>query len=70
MQHNNMQRKTAKCPFCGSFLCTGVLGESIQIVCHEKTCKKIIEINFTEKGIEMMETPPIRDSTKVQAVNL
>ena len=61
-------RKTARCPFCGAFLCTGVLGESIQIMCHDKSCKKMIDINFTEKGVEMVETLT-RDSPTLRVGN-
>jgi len=59
-------RKTAKCPFCGSFLCTGVLGESIQVMCREKECRKLIDINFTEKGVQMAEAQ-VRDSSSATA---
>lgn len=54
-------RKTARCPFCGAFLCTGELGQSIQVMCHDKGCKKLIDINFTEKGVTMEESQA-RDS--------
>ncbi len=48
-------RKKAYCPLCGSFLCTGILGESIQVLCKGKDaqkCHTLIDINFTEKGVE------------------
>jgi len=50
-------RKKATCPLCGSFLCSGVIGNGIQILCKGKAldkCNKLIEINFTEKGVETM----------------
>ena len=50
----SIPRKKATCPLCGALLCTGILGQSIQILCRGKDgqkCNKLIDVNFTEGGV-------------------
>jgi len=57
-KEQQIKRKNAHCPFCGALLCTGFLGKSIQIVCRGKNkyvCGKLIEINFSETGVQVEE---------------
>jgi len=67
-------RKKIYCPLCGLLLCTGISGVDIQILCKGKNiekCNKIIEINFTEKGVETMviSIPEVRASPLKIAAN-
>jgi hypothetical protein len=69
---NNISRKTASCPFCRAELCTGISGQSIQIICRgtrEQKCGKLIDINFTDGGVETKEVSPARDPPKLQIIN-
>lgn len=68
-----IERKTARCPFCDAFLFTGIYAEGVQVKCKGKDgkpCGRMIEINITEKGVEMMEVQQrTRDSPFQFATN-
>ncbi|MCL2861616.1 MAG: hypothetical protein FWE22_04300 [Firmicutes bacterium] len=66
IKDHNKQRKKAYCPVCGTLLCTGIFGESIQNICRGKSgvkCDNLIDINFSERGVETIVITPNRSSS-------
>lgn len=70
-QNHLNDKKKVRCPFCDNVLGFGNFVGGWQMFCldkHGKACGRLLEINLTEKGVEVKEVAKIREPPQM-AVN-